>query len=88
MKKIITFLNLQNKKDYFLPSYNGYRSNKGHIIKINDDKISVSNNLINLYKLRVYGLSYYVNYPNKFSLVNLITYSYIKLKNFIIYKNV
>jgi len=88
MKKIITFLNLQNKKDYFFPSYNGYRSNKSHIRKINDDKILISNNLINLYKLRVHGLSYYVNYPSKFSFVNLIIYGYIIIKNFIIHKNV
>ena len=88
MKKIISFLNLQNKEDYFFPSYNGYKSNKSHVIKINDDKILISNNLINLYKLRVHGLSYYINYPSKFSFINLITYCYIIIKNFIIYKNV
>ena len=87
MTKITKFLNLKQNKEFFYPSYNGQIAERDHINKINDDKILISNNLTNLYNLRMHGLSYYINNPSKFSFVNIITYFYIIAKNFIIFKN-
>mgnify|MGYP003949938959 FL=1 len=82
MKKIIKFLNLKNKPDYFYPSYNGLKSEKDHINKINDDEIFIPKKLMNLFKLRAEGLSYYIENPDEFSLINLLKYLYIRVKNF------
>ena len=85
MKNILNFLNLEKKRYYFSPSYNGFFSNKEHIKKINDDEVVIADHLINLCKLRINGLSYYKIEPKKFSLKNLFIYFYIKIKNFINY---
>ena len=82
MKKIIKFLNLKNNPNYLYPSYNGIKSEKDHIEKINDDEIFIPEKLMNLFQLRVDGLSYYIQNPAKFSLINLYKYLYIRIKNF------
>ena len=81
MCKIIKFLDFKQDDQYFTPSYNGRLVERYHIEKINDDTVRVPNNLINLYNLRLYGLSFYLKNFSNFNLINLLKYIYIKIKN-------
>lgn len=84
MKKILNFLNLEKKENYFKPTYNQIQTSNKHINSINDNKIFVTKNLLDLYNLRTSGIFKYIKDIHKISFKIFCLSIYIKIKNFII----
>tara|TARA_A100001035_G_C27730564_1_gene476561 strand:- start:60 stop:1136 length:1077 start_codon:yes stop_codon:yes gene_type:complete len=84
MDKILNFLNIEKKNIFFKATFNGLKVSENHTSNINDDKILISKYSMDLYNLRINGFKFYLQNFSKISVINLIFFLYIKLKNFII----